>query len=255
VSFHDCQQLLRERGSYEQFRESFDRFLRERPNVPGTEVVDIYQIGLMVQDCLGEKTPDFIVYKFRELCHGCSRNNEIHWSDFCDVIDKVVASVDSECTRHTEKAPLLLLMTRKRTVDEKLGALGDASSTYRDNFSSEQEILYKTSPDGRFDYERPLVPVGEKLNKAARILCSGTSKITDHTPGFRGHIPANMRNERKMEHGLGKSPHGVYNNLILSQRGMGCVLGYTGMYIRFLYQYDVSVPLAIILTTTQLLNQ
>lgn len=166
------------------------------------------------------------------------KNTEYHFVSpncflllYSDIIDKVVASVDSECTRHTEKAPLLLLMTRKRTVDEKLGALGDASSTYRDNFSSEQEILYKTSPDGRFDYERPLVPVGEKLNKAARILCSGTSKITDHTPGFRGHIPANMRNERKMEHGLGKSPHGVYNNLILSQRGMGCVLGYTGIYI------------------------
>lgn len=145
-----------------------------------------------------------------------------------DVIDKVVASIDSECARHTEKAPLLLLMTRKRTVDEKLGALGDASSTYRDNFSTEQEILYKPAPDRSFDYERPLVPVGENLNKAARILSSGTTKITNHTPGFRGHIPSNMRNERKMEHGLGKTPHAVYNNLILSQRGMGCVLGYTG---------------------------
>lgn len=139
--------------------------------------------------------------------------------------------MDAECAKHTEKAPLLLLMTRKRTVDEKLGALGDASSTYRDNFSAESEILYKQSPDRNFDYERPIVPVGENLNKAARILSSGTTKITNHTAGFRGHIPSNMRSERKMEHGLGKTPHGVYNNLILSQRGMGCVLGYTGTIV------------------------
>ncbi len=37
-----------------------------------------------------------------------------------------------------------------------------------------------------------------------------------------------MRNYRKLQHSFGKDAHPVYNNLILSQRGMGCVLGYTG---------------------------
>jgi hypothetical protein len=82
VDFHDCRRLLQESGNYDQFRVSFERFLRERPNVPNTEVVEIHSIGLMVQDCLGEKTPDFIVYKFRELCYGVAVNNEIYWNEF-----------------------------------------------------------------------------------------------------------------------------------------------------------------------------
>ncbi len=82
VNFQDCQQLFRERGTYEQFRESFDRFLRDKPNVPGAEVVEIHQIGLLVQDCLGEKTPDYIIYKFRELSYSVAVNNEIYWNDF-----------------------------------------------------------------------------------------------------------------------------------------------------------------------------
>lgn len=86
VDFKDCQTLLRERGSYEQFRESFDKFLRQNPKTPGSEVVEIHDIGLMVQDCLGEKTPDFIVYKFRELCYGCVVNNEIFWDAFWCVL-------------------------------------------------------------------------------------------------------------------------------------------------------------------------
>lgn len=44
------------------------------------------------------------------------------------VIDKVVASVNSETARHSDLPPLVTLMTRKRVVDEDLGILGLFSS-------------------------------------------------------------------------------------------------------------------------------
>jgi hypothetical protein len=144
------------------------------------------------------------------------------------VIDKVHAAVQSECNIHRELPPLIKLMNQPRSQDPQLGALGDLSSTYRDNFSKELIIDYQSQPSEGFDFITPIVPIGEHLNQSGKVLCAGTTKITHHIPGFRGHIPANLRNERKLKHACGKQAHDVYNNLILSQRGMGCVLGYTG---------------------------
>jgi hypothetical protein len=143
------------------------------------------------------------------------------------VLDKVRKAVDAEGAIHHELPPLILLMTKPREVDPNLVALGDMGSTYRDNFCRNTDISYvEARPE--FDFKRPIEPLGAHLNKAAKILSVGTTKMTYQVPGYKGHIPTNMRNLRKMEHASGKTAHPVYNNLVLSQRGMGCVLGYAG---------------------------
>jgi len=143
------------------------------------------------------------------------------------VVEKVKQAIDSECAQHHDLPPLVQLMTRKRVVDEHLGAVGEMGTTYRDNFAFGGDLEYKQQAPV-FGYHRPVEALGENLNKAAKLMCAGTSKITHHIPGYRGHIPVNLRNTKKLEHACGKVAHPQYNNLVLSQQGMGCVLGYTG---------------------------
>lgn len=121
----------------------------------------------------------------------------------------------------------MVLMNRPRIVDKDLGSLGNMSSTYRDNFNRHQDLAFNNNPS--FVYTKTIEPTNKKgLNNAARILYAGTTKSTYHLPGYKGHIPANVRNSRKLEHSCGETYHPVANNLRLTQRGMGCVLGYTG---------------------------
>lgn len=82
VNYKDYQQLMRERGTPEMFKDAFDQHLRARPNGPGTEVVCIHEVEQVVKDCLGDDCPDFIIYKFRELSIGAAINIELHWLDF-----------------------------------------------------------------------------------------------------------------------------------------------------------------------------
>jgi hypothetical protein len=140
----------------------------------------------------------------------------------------VVAAVDAECKFRRDLPALMVLMNRPRIVDKDLGSLGNMSSTYRDNFNSRKDLTFAEGHPG-FAYTKTVEPTNMKgLNNAAQILYAGTTKSTYHLPGYKGHIPANVRNSRKLEHCSGETSHPVANNLRLTQRGMGCVLGYTG---------------------------
>lgn len=117
-------------------------------------------------------------------------------------------------------------MNQPKIVDRNLVSLGESSTTYRDNFNRNQDIHFHPTED--FRYEQTHEEMGSNLDKAARVLAAGTTKVTYHVPGYRGHIPANVRNERKFHHSIAQTPKAVQNDLVLTQRGMGCVLGYTG---------------------------
>lgn len=122
----------------------------------------------------------------------------------------------------------MVLMSKPRVEDKNLKFLGNLSSTYRDNFNSKKEITFADTYPG-FVYTKTSDPTNIKgLNPAAQLLYAGTTKSTEHLPGFKGHIPMNVRNERKLEHSVGQVVHPVQNDLRLTQRGYGTVLGYTG---------------------------
>lgn len=144
------------------------------------------------------------------------------------LIPMVAVAVQAECRYRRELPALMVLMNRPRIVDKDLGSLGNMSSTYRDNFNAHKDLSFSDHmPD--FTYTKTVEPTNKKgLNNAAQILYAGTTKSTYHLPGFKGHIPSNVRNYRKLEHSSGEIDHPVANNLRLTQRGMGCVLGYTG---------------------------
>jgi hypothetical protein len=144
---------------------------------------------------------------------------------YSTLIPTVVTAVEVECKFRRELPALMVLMNRPRIVDKNLGSEGSTSSTYRDNFNKNKDLAFVDDYQG-FRYTKS--EDGNGLNPAAKILYVGTTKSTHHLPGFKGHIPANVRNARKFEHSRGEEGHPVANNLRLTQRGMGCVLGYTG---------------------------
>ena len=105
---------------------------------------------------------------------------------------------------------------------------GQAGNTFTEGANvAAGDVAYKQQPPD-FGFHRPTQQLGAHLNKSAKVLYAGTTKMTHHVPGYRGHIPQNLRNERKVQHCGGAIAHEQYNHLVLSQRGMGCVLNYTG---------------------------
>jgi len=151
----------------------------------------------------------------------------VTWDGFDQIRSKVIQAIEAECARHRDPPPLLTLMNQPKIVDRNLVSLGENSTTYRDNFNRTGDIHYRAQSE-TFRFDKVQEVVGSDMDKAARVLAAGTTKVTHHVPGYRGHIPANVRNERKLEHAIGKQAKAVQNDLVLTQRGMGCVLGYTG---------------------------
>lgn len=146
------------------------------------------------------------------------------------VIEKVILSIEAECAYKKEVPPLVALMTRPRIVDRNVEALGDMSTIYRDTFNRVDDIRFK---EGRTEmaYHKPTEELDKGFDSSSKALFAGTTKVTCHVPGYRGHIPENLRSQRKYDHAMGIKPHPVVNSLRLTQRGMGCLLGYTGMLI------------------------
>ena len=75
-----------------------------------------------------------------------------------------------------------------------------------------------------------MLPKPAFFNPATSHLLAGTPKGTPYQlPGFDGHLPQNVRNRRKKNHSFGDIVHDIpQNNLILTDKGMGSTLGYTG---------------------------
>jgi hypothetical protein len=225
--------IMLERATSERLQAAFDDMFDKTETGLALTRGEFYAISTkyvaeIVNNCMGMDTPNFIVDKFVELSTKNSVGGKISWAKFSEQIPIVENAVSAECRFRRELPALMVLMNRPRIQDKKLGSLGNMSSTYRDNFNKTKELSFADTYPG-FAYTKATEPTNKRgLNNAAKVLYAGTTKSTYHLPGFKGHIPANVRNTRKLEHSCGETYHPVANNLRLTQRGMGCVLGYTG---------------------------
>lgn len=234
VNAHQSLKTFQTIGTLDNFEKSFQKFIKLKPSnslkpeAENNPIASLFDVDLIVKDCLGEDISEFIIEKFKDFANSIAKHGEIYWKDFISVIEKVYKAIESECAIHHDLPPLVLLMNKPREFDPNLGSVGDSSTTYRDNFNGNHKFQFNnTSPKG-LHYSTPKQEIGSDLNNSAKILCAGTTKGTHHLPGYRGHIPTNVRNQKKAEHASGNVPHPVVNDLILTQRGMGCVLNYTG---------------------------
>lgn len=214
---------------YDSFRDSFFLYM-EGDSLSEDGSVFTKNIAKVVKHALSNDTPEFILDKFTVLSRKFAVEGRIAWSAFREsVVPVVINAVLSECQFRRELPALLQLMNRPRIVDKDIGALGDISTNYRDFYNKSSEIEFGNS--GTFSFTKTVDPTDDTpvvLNAASKVLCAGTIKGTLQTPGYKGHIPRNVSNLKKREHSNGQIQHPVDNNLRLTQKGMGAVLGYTG---------------------------
>ena len=76
--------------------------------------------------------------------------------------------------------------------------------------------------------EEGMIGMTPKRNGTTRDMFIGTTKATEHPPGYGGHIPMNTYNLRKEEHSSGKTSHPQPCYLRLGSERLGSVPNYTG---------------------------
>lgn len=187
--------------------------------------ITMKEVQKVVNKVLGEDVPRFIVEKFMILCKKAEAGGRVYWEDFRRLAPRAVAAATADCSLKKELPPLVMLMTRPRVSDENLGPIGSLKSTYSDTYCVAQQDMIDavaTSLAAREPGRRAI------LNPAAKMLASGSVKGSLQIPGFSGHMPRNTRNKLKVDHSDGLHLHPVVNNLRMTKKAGGCVLGYAG---------------------------
>lgn len=206
----------------ESYREAFDRFGNSDidPSVPTTKITNVVKMAC------GSSVPDFIHDRFVVISRKNAVEGTVSWMNFRDIIlPEVLSSVKGESEFKKVEPALFKLMNRPRIVDKNVGALMEMSTNYRDFYNTSSNVSLNASQTISLDQT---TGSGSPTSASMKHLCAGTIKGTQQIAGYRGHMPKNTSNMRKLEHSCGEISHPVDNNLRLTQRGMGAVLGYTG---------------------------
>jgi hypothetical protein len=75
--------IMEEQGSMDNFEKSFFNYIKPKPtNQFRSDVISLFDLDLIVKDCLGENVPEFMIDKFKELGNAVAVHGEIIWTDF-----------------------------------------------------------------------------------------------------------------------------------------------------------------------------
>ena len=218
----------------EQYLEQFQLAFGSVANEEG--LVAVKDARKIILDVMGEDVPPFVIDKFATLCWRVAKYGNISWEDFYNLIFKASNIVRADCSTKREMPPLVQLMNKPRMHDTALGPFGATNSIYQDTFklitSDVIDNAMTMTRSNSMTSENPILQTvsASKLlmNPSTKQLSAGSTKSCYQIPGYSGHIPFNTRNARKVEHSNGTYEHPVVNDLMLTQRGMGTVLGYAG---------------------------
>lgn len=220
VSFPDVNNSLKSITS-EDFKDAF----YDRSLFRGLEdCIDVSDVTHVVLATLGAMTTEYILEKMTKMASQVEKYRLIFWSDFQAGVDIVLKVIQAETVVGREK---LCTFVESHTVDKGLGAGYQLTTNYSENFLK----FSGTSKPKRYHPDND--PITKDLTTMRQVpreikpLYSGTPISTGHIAGYLGHVPKKLSNERKIEHSLGHS-RPMQNNLLLTQRGLGCVLGYSG---------------------------
>lgn len=93
VNYKKYFQIFQTKGTPEQFYKSFQKYLKY-PNQnefsssgkillsPEIETISVFDIDLVIRDCIGEDAAEFIINEFKELATSLAVHCLLKWSDF-----------------------------------------------------------------------------------------------------------------------------------------------------------------------------
>jgi len=220
VSFSDLKNKLGDFTAND-FKGAFD----ERAAFRGLrDAIDISDVTQVVLATLGAITTEYILQKMTKMAAQAEKFRLISWFDFYSGTEKVLKVVQEEAVVGREK---LCTFVESHAVDKGLGTGYQLTTNYSENFLKFSGI---TKPKR---YHPDNDPITKDLTTRLQVpreikpLYAGTPISTGHIANYLGHVPKNLSNGRKIEHSKGQS-RPMKNDLLLTQRGLGCVLGYSG---------------------------
>ena len=223
----------------EKWQASFDEYALVDNQQSSEKAIRRDDLAKVVKNCIGDDVPEFVLDKFKALGQIASVERKIYWSDFRKLLQRAYELIKAELNTKTETPGLIQLMNKPRLADEDMGPLGEGSTMYRDTFCHAGSNTFKRAASANLNasLSRTLPKTMSdtfsrqqetEIDPASADLFSGTSKGTYQLPGYTGHIPANKRNIRKVEHSFGMEPRPKKNDLLVTRCSIGCVAGYTG---------------------------
>ncbi len=186
--------------------------------------IDIADTAHVVLATLGDLTTEYILDKVTKMATAVSQYRVVFWVDFERGIDNILKVLQAETVIGREKMCTFLEPNR---ADKGLGSGYRLSTNYRENFKqgfkTVKPMLY--NPD-----TNPITKDPESMIQRPREikpLYAGTPISTGHIPNYLGHVPSNLSNPKKRMQSTGHA-RPMQNDLLLTQRGLGCIGGYAG---------------------------
>jgi hypothetical protein len=197
------------------------------PQVANTtyeDSIDISDTSHVVLATLGDLTTEYILDKVKKMATAAAVFRAVSWASFEKGIDNILNVLQAETVIGREKMCRFLEPNR---VDKGLGSGYQLSTNYRDNFKrggiTLKPMIYNPDTNPITKDPSTLIQVPREI----KPLYEGTPISTGHIPNYRGHVPRNLNNPRKKDqaHGYARP---IQNDLLLTQRGLGCRGGYAG---------------------------
>ena len=188
------------------------------------ESIDISDTSHVVLATLGELTTEYILDKVKKMATAAAVFRVVSWASFEKGISNILNVIQVETSIGREKMCTFLEPNR---IDKGLGSGYQLSTNYRDNFKrggvTLKPMIYNPDTNPITKDKSTLIQVPREI----KPLYAGTPISTGHIPNYLGHVPRNLSNPKKHDQAQGHA-RPVQNDLLLTQRGLGCIGGYAG---------------------------
>jgi hypothetical protein len=190
-----------------------------------SDSIELSDVSHVVLGTLGELTSEYILDKAMKMATNCSKFRVLSWDAFSGGIGRILEVIREEAKIGREKQ---ITQPLPNTADKGLGSGYLLSTNYRENF---QKGSMKTSKP--ILYNPDINPIANDLTfktqqmREIKPLYAGSPISVGHLPSYLGHVPKNITNPKKADQSRGHS-RPMHNDLLLTQRGLGCIGGYSG---------------------------
>lgn len=186
--------------------------------------IDIADTAHVVLATLGNLSTEYFIDKVTKMAIASAVFRMVSWETFAKGLDIILQVVREETVIGREK---MWQPQAPNAADKGLGTGYQLTSNYREYFTrgppTRKPVIYH--PDNNPITKDKTTTI--QTNREIKPLHAGSAMSVQHIPGYLGHVPRNLSNPKKKDHSFGQS-RPMQNDLLLTQRGLGCIGGYAG---------------------------
>lgn len=188
------------------------------------ESIDISDTTHVVLATLGDLTTEYILDKVTKMATAAAIFRAVTWKSFEKGVDNILNVLQAETIIGREK---MCKFPDPNRVDKGLGSGYQLTTNYREYFrkggATMKPKIYNPDTNPITKDKSTIIQMPREI----RPLHAGTPIFAGHVANYLGHVPRNLSNPKKYDHSLGHA-RPMQNDLLLTQRGLGCIGGYAG---------------------------